>query len=509
MEFSKDTLLLYAKNRTQPFGNIEPAPGRGGSLEEWNYPVAAAGRNTCLMRNCWLWPRQWPTWLKHTACPLSLTIVPISLWRLKPTAFTWDNKMAVSKKPEKFWAPKDHRRHGSQRGTGFASPGGWRQLSRRRAMFPSSTKDTASITPRETVIAIAAATSPCPLWSSAGSRGRQYQNIEGLGASGAAVVSAIFGGEDVAQRTKTMRTLCEEVFLLCLKCLPSPVPILRAARESKQISKPCDCPRRFRDVGGNGSLPKIPLGVTSILESTPQFFWQISWTRYLPILYPTRVKIGMVANENLICVIAEKLKKYCAKNIVVDPVMIATSGSSLMDSSASLALKEELIPLWRTSSPPTVPEAEAFERLFHGSAADMEIAAKTILQWYQGYILVKGGHSEADANDLLFFDGACQWFYGPRVDNPNTHGTGCTLFRPLLAVWHQGMAMTGSWGLPKLISLPPLPPNWRGRQRRTLKSYGAFASLASLTFCGNGSKTKVYHEESSNGKRPVNSGLFS
>ena len=189
------------------------------------------------------------------------------------------------------------------------------------------------------------------------------------------------------------------------------------------------------------------LGVTSILESTPQFLADQLDAVFTDIV-PDAVKIGMVANEKLICVIAEKLKKYCAKNIVVDPVMIATSGSSLMDSSASLALKEELIPLADIITP-NRSEAEALSGCSIGSAADMEIAAKTMAQWYQGYILVKGGHSEADANDLLFFDGACQWFYGPRVDNPNTHGTGCTLSSAIACRLAQGMAMTEAVGAAK------------------------------------------------------------
>lgn len=181
------------------------------------------------------------------------------------------------------------------------------------------------------------------------------------------------------------------------------------------------------------------LGVTSILESTPEFLAE-QLDAVFTDLFPDAVKIGMVANEHLIQVIAQKLKQYKAKNIVVDPVMVATSGSALMASTASQALKEELIPLADIITPNRA-EAEALSGLAIDSADDMVYAAEAMAQWYQGYILLKGGHSENDANDLLYFDGKAHWILGSRIDNPNTHGTGCTLSSAIACRLAQGKTM--------------------------------------------------------------------
>ena len=143
-------------------------------------------------------------------------------------------------------------------------------------------------------------------------------------------------------------------------------------------------------------------------------------------IVPDAVKIGMVSNAALIRVIAQKLKQYGAKHIVVDPVMVATSGSKLMQDEAVDTLKAELLPLAEVVTP-NIPEAEILSGMEIRSAADMEKAAKFISENYSCAVLLKGGHDLNDANDLLYRNGKAEWFYGKRIDNPNTHGTGCTL----------------------------------------------------------------------------------
>lgn len=143
-------------------------------------------------------------------------------------------------------------------------------------------------------------------------------------------------------------------------------------------------------------------------------------------IYPDAVKIGMVSSPEIINEIAESLVKYEAKNVVVDPVMVATSGSKLLREEALKALKEKLIPLARVITP-NIHEAEILCGFEIKSSEDMIKAAEKISQFYKGYILVKGGHSIEDANDLLYGNGECRWFVGERIDNENTHGTGCTL----------------------------------------------------------------------------------
>lgn len=166
-------------------------------------------------------------------------------------------------------------------------------------------------------------------------------------------------------------------------------------------------------------------GVYGILESTPEFLASQLDCIFTDI-FPDAVKTGMVASTGLIEVIADKLKQYKAKNIVVDPVMVATSGSRLISQEAVDALKELLLPL-ATVLTPNIPEAEVLSGLTISGPADMEKAAQAIGEAYGCAVLCKGGHDLNDANDLLWRDGTCKWFHGRRIDNPNTHGTGCTL----------------------------------------------------------------------------------
>ena len=166
-------------------------------------------------------------------------------------------------------------------------------------------------------------------------------------------------------------------------------------------------------------------GVYGILESTPEFLASQLDCIFTDI-FPDAVKTGMVASTGLIEVIADKLKQYKAKNIVVDPVMVATSGSRLISQEAVDALKELLLPL-ATVLTPNIPEAEVLSGLTISGPADMEKAAQAIGEAYGCAVLCKGGHDLNDANDLLWRDGTCKWFHGRRIHNPNTHGTGCTL----------------------------------------------------------------------------------
>lgn len=166
-------------------------------------------------------------------------------------------------------------------------------------------------------------------------------------------------------------------------------------------------------------------GVFGVLESTPEFVSQ-QLDAVFSDIYPDAIKIGMVSSAPIIRVIAESLKKYNAKNIVVDPVMISTSGSKLLQDDAINTLEEFLFPL-ATLLTPNIPEAEILSNMKITSVDDMVKAAELIGKKYDAAVLLKGGHSVNDANDLLYSDGEFKWFNGKRIDNPNTHGTGCTL----------------------------------------------------------------------------------
>ena len=167
------------------------------------------------------------------------------------------------------------------------------------------------------------------------------------------------------------------------------------------------------------------VGVTGVLESTPEFLAQQLDAVFTDI-FPDAVKIGMVSSSSLITVIADKLKEYGAKNIVIDPVMVATSGSKLINDDAVSTLKNELFPLASVLTP-NIPEAEVLADMEIKDVEDMKKAAQIIGNQFNCAVLCKGGHSLNDANDLLYSDGELKWFNGKRIDNPNTHGTGCTL----------------------------------------------------------------------------------
>ncbi len=166
-------------------------------------------------------------------------------------------------------------------------------------------------------------------------------------------------------------------------------------------------------------------GVTGIMEVTPEFLEEQLDDIFTDI-YPDAVKIGMVSSSELIRSISKKLREYNAKNIVVDPVMVATSGARLISDEAVSTLKENLLPIAAVLTP-NIPEAEVLAEMSITKEEDMVGAAKIIGEKYQCAVLCKGGHSLNDANDLLYRDGEIRWFRGKRIDNPNTHGTGCTL----------------------------------------------------------------------------------
>lgn len=181
-------------------------------------------------------------------------------------------------------------------------------------------------------------------------------------------------------------------------------------------------------------------GVRAIQEVTPDFLQQ-QMDAVFEDIAPDAVKIGMVSSSELIQVIADRLRYYRAENIIVDPVMVSTSGSSLLKPDAVETLKDVLLPL-STLITPNIPEARILSGMLIDSKDDMERAAKAIGDMYNCSVLVKGGHSISDANDILYSEGTMQWFAGMRIDNPNTHGTGCTLSSAIASNLAKGFSLT-------------------------------------------------------------------
>ncbi|HWQ78572.1 MAG TPA: bifunctional hydroxymethylpyrimidine kinase/phosphomethylpyrimidine kinase [Anaerovoracaceae bacterium] len=188
-------------------------------------------------------------------------------------------------------------------------------------------------------------------------------------------------------------------------------------------------------------------GVTDIMEVTPEFLGRQIDSIFTDIR-PDAVKIGMVSSAGLIETISEKLDFYQAKNIVVDPVMISTSGSKLLQDEAVETLKKCLLPQADLLTP-NIPEASILSGISIANEEDMVKAAEIISREYGCAVLCKGGHSINDASDVLYRDNRYTWFTGERIDNPNTHGTGCTLSSAIASGLTRGLDLETSIRLAK------------------------------------------------------------
>ena len=180
-------------------------------------------------------------------------------------------------------------------------------------------------------------------------------------------------------------------------------------------------------------------GVRAVTEVTPEFLRQ-QIDAVFEDIRPDSVKIGMIPNGELAEIIVEQLQLYHAEHIVVDPVMIATSGARLSQTSTLRVLREQLLPLAEVATP-NLQEAETlWESTIRGQDT-MERAAKGIAQACKCAVLLKGGHCLDRADDLLYADGTFTWFPGERIQNPNTHGTGCTLSSAIAANLAKGFPL--------------------------------------------------------------------
>ena len=185
------------------------------------------------------------------------------------------------------------------------------------------------------------------------------------------------------------------------------------------------------------------MGVTGISEVKPEFLRkQIS--AVFEDIRPDAVKIGMVPNAEQVAVIASELKKYSAKHIVVDPVMVATSGSRLTKTDAVRAMTEELFPLAEIITP-NLSELSALVDWDIKTTDEMADAAERIAKRYNTTVLAKGGHLKDDAVDILAFPkGALYALKSKRIDNLNTHGTGCTLSSAIATNLAKGITLKES-----------------------------------------------------------------
>lgn len=315
------------------------------------------------------------------------------------------------------------------------------------AIFGTTTKAGARPMTMEKLKAITSSVN-IPVVAIGGINRENIGRLAGSGIAGAAVVSGIFAQEKIGDAVRELREKLIEI-------APHPrrtALTIAGSDSSGGAGIQADLKTMTAlHVYGMSVITALTAqnttGVSGIFDVPPEFVRQQMDSVFTDI-FPDAVKIGMVSQRETIGVIAEGLRRYGAKNVVLDPVMVSTSGSRLLAEDAMDALAARLLPLSAVLTP-NIPEAKILSGMEIETEADMEKAARAISLRYGGAVLVKGGHQVGTANDVLYKDGAATWFYGRRINNPNTHGTGCTLSSAIACGLAQGMSVEESVGMAK------------------------------------------------------------
>ena len=320
------------------------------------------------------------------------------------------------------------------------------------AVFTTTTKDDADAVSLDELTKICKSVD-IPVVAIGGITSDNLDTLTGTGISGIAVVSAIFGAHDIEAATSEIYKKTKEMVGKPMRSHSMKSALTIAGSDSSGGAgiqadiKTMQANGVFATCAISALTAQNTMGVSSIMEVSPEFLAAQIDSVFTDIR-PDAVKTGMVSSCALIHTIAERLKFYEAENIVVDPVMVATSGARLISEDAIDTLKSELLPLARVITP-NIPEAEVLWGHEITSEDDMVIAAKAIHDALGCAVLLKGGHSINDANDLLVSDTKCRWFEGKRIQNPNTHGTGCTLSSAIASNLAKGMSLEDSVGAAK------------------------------------------------------------
>ncbi len=292
------------------------------------------------------------------------------------------------------------------------------------AVFQTSTKNDAYSISYETLKEICASVS-IPVVAIGGINKDNVLELKDSGVDGIAVVSAIFNSDDITKSARELRDLSLELTNDMNRALTIAGSDSSGGAGIQADIKTMTAHNVFAMSVITALTAQNTMGVQGISNVSPEFVKQQLDSVFTDIL-PDAVKIGMVADKEIIEIISERLKFYNARNIVLDPVMISTSGSKLISDDAIDTLKAKLMPL-ATLITPNAMEAEVLSGIKIIDDNSVVEAAIEISKFYSGAILIKGGHIGKDASDMLFIDGECFWINGERIENTNTHGTGCTL----------------------------------------------------------------------------------
>lgn len=328
------------------------------------------------------------------------------------------------------------------------------------AVFSTSTKTDVDQMPMEILQNICRAVD-IPVVAIGGIHQDNIMKLAGSGVDGVALVSAIFSAQNIEETCRKLKSMSKEMVEadcgrdsegqafcgnLSGKRLKA---VLSIAGTDPTGGAGIQADLKAMTLNGVFAMSAVTAlvaqnttGVRGIMQVEPEFLGQ-QIDAVFEDIFPDAVKIGMVFSGSLIHVIADRLRFYKARNVVLDPVMVAASGGRLINEEAVDALKKELMPLAAVATP-NIPEAEVLSGMSIHDSKDMETAAGIISETYGCRVLLKGGHSINDANDLFYENGRVKWFMGKRIDNPNTHGTGCTLSSAIAANLAKGYDLDSS-----------------------------------------------------------------
>lgn len=311
------------------------------------------------------------------------------------------------------------------------------------AVFGTTTKQDATTMEKSMLCRITQSVT-LPVAAIGGIRSDNLPLLFGTGIDGAAIVSGIFAAPEIRSACRSLRgiidRICEPVTLPAVLSIAGSDPSGGAGIQA-DLKTMCSL-----GVYGMSCITAMTAQntchVTDIQESAPAFL-EAQLDDVFSDISPDAVKTGMLASAPLVEVTAKKLRQYQAKNIVVDPVMISTSGSRLLSEEAVSMMQETLLPLADLITP-NLPEAETLSGISITTAEAMEQAALILSARYHCAVLCKGGHRIRDASDALASQGHIRWYETPRVQHFNTHGTGCTLSSAIAAFLARGESLSDS-----------------------------------------------------------------
>ena len=320
------------------------------------------------------------------------------------------------------------------------------------AIYPTTTKVKTVLTSPDTLRDICQAV-PIPVNAIGGLNMGNLDVLQGIPIAGICVVSAIMKATDPRKAAEELKAAAEELKTQAHAGEEKPPKKMKTALTiaGSDSSGGAGIQADLKTMTMNGVFAMSAVtaltaqnttGVTAIEEASPAFLKE-QMDAVFSDIFPDAVKIGMVSSSELIHVIADGLTQWKARHIVVDPVMVATSGSSLLKTEAIQTLMDRLLPLAELVTP-NIPEAQMLSGMDIHDEKDMEAAAKIIGDTFGCAVLLKGGHSINDANDLLYMGGKSRWFLGKRIHNPNTHGTGCTLSSAIASNLAKGLSLEES-----------------------------------------------------------------